>query len=99
MSNGNHPNMREFSMFFHATLSILGVIALLMMNMIIDKMDTYAAEQQKLTLTLTGYMISTDKDIETLSIGQKRIETMQRIQHPTIDRARRYFNGLDKRTE
>ncbi len=67
--------------------------------MIIDKMDTYAMEQQKLTLTLTRYMVSTDKDIETLTIGQKRIETLQRKQHPTIDRAKRYFESLDRRTK
>ena len=49
---GNHPHTREFSMFFQAVLSILGVVALMMMNSIISKMDTIAISQQDTALTL-----------------------------------------------
>jgi len=95
MTNG-HPNMREFSMFFHATLSILGVIALLMMNMIIDKMDDYTEQQQAITITLAKFMTSTDKDIKILSKNQAIFDTVQHDQLITIDRARRYFDKIDR---
>lgn len=95
MTNG-HPNMREFSMFFHATLSILGVIALLMMNLIIDRMDEYTEQQQAITITLAKFMTATDKDIKILSKNQVTFDAIQHDQLIVIDRARRYFDKIDR---
>ena len=95
MTNG-HPNMREFSMFFHAAISILGVIALLMMNLIIDKMDEYTEQQQAITITLAKFMTATDKDIKILSKNQQTIDIIQHDQLIIIDRAKRYFEKIDR---
>lgn len=97
MTNG-HPNMREFSMFFHATLSVLGVIALLMMNLIIDKMDGFAVQQQAITITLAKFMIATDKDIKILSKNQDAFDRTQHNQLIIIDRAKRHFEKIDRKT-
>lgn len=99
MTHGNSTNnshMREFSMFFQAILSIFSAIALVMMNMIIDKMDDYTLEQQKLSLTLNRYMVSTDKDIESLQKKVMKMDIIQNAHHPTIDRAKRYFEIKDR---
>jgi len=88
--------MREFSMFFHATLSILGVIALLMMNLIIDRMDEYTEQQQAITITLAKFMTATDKDIKILAKNQQTIDIIQHDQLIIIDRAKRYFEKIDR---
>lgn len=92
-----NPRMREFSMFFQATLSVLGVIAIVLMNMIIDKMDTYSEEQHRISITLAEFMASTNKDIATLTKNQELTGSILRKQTPVFDRAERYFNKIDRK--
>lgn len=89
--------MREFSMFFQAVLSVLGVVAVIMMNLIIDRMDTYGENQQALTVTVAAFMATTTNDISNIKENQTLFGSTQRERTSTFDRAKSHFESADKR--